>query len=115
MWYPAMDSCTNTSGIWFCTNTSFKTNYHVHDNKNQGQEQNAGSKFFMGFGSGVRLCAGAEFVKLQIAILLHHLVTNYRWTVMKDGKAVRQPGLLFPEGFYVRILNKNSNEIAAEW
>ncbi|KAH1075471.1 hypothetical protein J1N35_027799 [Gossypium stocksii] len=29
-------------------------------------------------GSGVRLCAGAEFVKLQISIFLHHLVTNYR-------------------------------------
>ncbi|KAK8657188.1 hypothetical protein V6N13_035441 [Hibiscus sabdariffa] len=57
---------------------------------------------------------GAEFVKLQIAILLHHLVTKYRWTVMKDGKAVRQPGLRFPEGFYVQISNKNSYEVAAE-
>ncbi|MBA0621897.1 hypothetical protein Godav_022311 [Gossypium davidsonii] len=36
-----------------------------------------GSKFFMGFGSGVRLCAGAEFVKLQISSFLHHSVTNY--------------------------------------
>ncbi|KAK8714717.1 hypothetical protein V6N13_042066 [Hibiscus sabdariffa] len=80
----------------------------------QGQELNAGSKFFMGFGSGMRLCAGAEFVKLQIAILLHHLVTKYRWTVMKDGKAVRQPGLLFPEGFYVQISNENSYEVAAK-
>ncbi|KAL4384641.1 hypothetical protein GQ457_15G001970 [Hibiscus cannabinus] len=80
----------------------------------KGQELNAGSKFFMGFGSGMRLCAGAEFVKLQIAILLHHLVTKYRWTVMKDGKAVRQPGLRFPEGFYVQISNKNSYEVAAE-
>ncbi|MBA0863849.1 hypothetical protein Goshw_026674 [Gossypium schwendimanii] len=44
----------------------------------QGRELNAGSKFFMGFGSVVRLCAGAEFVKLQISIFLHHLVTNYR-------------------------------------
>ncbi|XVF09819.1 hypothetical protein REPUB_Repub07fG0129200 [Reevesia pubescens] len=44
----------------------------------KGQELNAGSKIFMGFGSGVRLCAGAEFVKLQMSIFLHHLVTNYR-------------------------------------
>ncbi|XP_039065354.1 cytochrome P450 87A3-like [Hibiscus syriacus] len=80
----------------------------------KGRELNAGSKFFMGFGSGVRLCAGAEFVKLQIAILLHYLVTNHRWTVTNDGKAVRQPGLLFPEGFHVRILNKNSYEVAGE-
>ncbi|KAK8324409.1 hypothetical protein V6Z12_A12G296300, partial [Gossypium hirsutum] len=44
----------------------------------KGRELNAGSKFFMGFGSGVRLCAGAEFVKLQISIFLHHLISNYR-------------------------------------
>ncbi|TYG91834.1 hypothetical protein ES288_A12G294000v1 [Gossypium darwinii] len=72
----------------------------------QGRELNAGSKFFMGFGSGVRLCAGAEFVKLQISIFLHHFCTNYRWTVMKEGKAVRQPGLVFSDGFHVQILNK---------
>ncbi|KAK8267187.1 hypothetical protein V6Z12_D12G295800 [Gossypium hirsutum] len=75
----------------------------------QGRELNAGSKFFMGFGSVVRLCAGAEFVKLQISIFLHHLVTNYReyeWTVIKEGKAVGQPGLVFPDGFHVQILNK---------
>ncbi|KAB2001248.1 hypothetical protein ERO13_D12G260950v2 [Gossypium hirsutum] len=71
-----------------------------------GRELNAGSKFFMGFGSVVRLCAGAEFVKLQISIFLHHLVTNYRWTVIKEGKAVGQPGLVFPDGFHVQILNK---------
>ncbi|MBA0657381.1 hypothetical protein Goklo_009668 [Gossypium klotzschianum] len=72
----------------------------------KGRELNAGSKFFMGFGSVVRLCAGAEFVKLQISIFLHHLVTNYRWTVIKEGKAVGQPGLVFPDGFHVQILNK---------
>ncbi|KAG8476280.1 hypothetical protein CXB51_033044 [Gossypium anomalum] len=65
-----------------------------------------GSKFFKGFGSGVRLCASAEFVKLQISIFLHHFFRNYRWTVMKEGKAVRQPGLVFPDGFHVQILNK---------
>ncbi|KAF8412313.1 hypothetical protein HHK36_000274 [Tetracentron sinense] len=41
-------------------------------------ELNSGSKNFMGFGGGVRLCVGAEFVKLQMAIFLHHLVTKYR-------------------------------------
>ncbi|KAB2001245.1 hypothetical protein ES319_D12G287500v1 [Gossypium barbadense] len=55
----------------------------------KGRELNASSKFFMGFGSGVRLCAGAEFVKQQISSFLHHSVTNYRWTVMKEGMAVR--------------------------
>ncbi|KAK6262277.1 hypothetical protein QUC31_008093 [Theobroma cacao] len=80
----------------------------------KGRELNAGSKFFMGFGSGVRLCAGAEFVKLQMSIFLHHLVTKYRWTVIKEGDAARQPGLVFPEGFHVQISKKNSCQNVAE-
>jgi len=37
-----------------------------------------GSKDFMAFGGGLRLCVGAEFAKLQMAMFLHCLVTNYR-------------------------------------
>ncbi|XVE64179.1 hypothetical protein DITRI_Ditri07aG0081000 [Diplodiscus trichospermus] len=74
----------------------------------KGRELNAGSKFFMGFGSGSRLCAGAEFVKLQMSIFLHHLVTRYRWTVTNEGDAVRQPGLVFPQGFHVQISKRIS-------
>ncbi|KAK3194883.1 hypothetical protein Dsin_026193 [Dipteronia sinensis] len=44
----------------------------------QGQELHKGSKSFMGFGCGVRLCVGAEFAKLQMATFLHYLVTKYR-------------------------------------
>ncbi|KAK0582111.1 hypothetical protein LWI29_021599 [Acer saccharum] len=44
----------------------------------QGQELHKGSKTFMGFGCGVRLCVGAEFAKLQMATFLHYLVTKYR-------------------------------------
>ncbi|OMO86021.1 Cytochrome P450 [Corchorus capsularis] len=81
----------------------------------KGRELNAGSKFFMGFGSGARLCAGAEFVKLQMSIFLHHLVTKYRWKVIKEGVALRQPGLVFPEGFHIEILKKNAHENVAAW
>ena len=44
----------------------------------QGQELNKGSKTFMAFGCGLRLCVGAEFAKLQMAIFLHYLVTRYK-------------------------------------
>ncbi|OMO57090.1 Cytochrome P450 [Corchorus capsularis] len=74
----------------------------------KGRELSVGSKFFMGFGSGARLCDGAEFVKLQMSIFLHHSVTKYWWTVIKEGVALRQPGLVFPEGFHIQILNKNA-------
>uniref|UniRef100_A0A453QSL1 Cytochrome P450 87A3 n=1 Tax=Aegilops tauschii subsp. strangulata TaxID=200361 RepID=A0A453QSL1_AEGTS len=36
------------------------------------------SKEFMAFGGEVRLCVGADFAKLQMAIFLHCLVTKYR-------------------------------------
>lgn len=33
----------------------------------------------MAFGGGLRLCVGADFAKLQIAVFLHCLVTKYRY------------------------------------
>jgi hypothetical protein len=33
----------------------------------------------MPFGGGIRLCVGAEFSKVLIALFLHTLVTNYRY------------------------------------
>ncbi|TXG62800.1 hypothetical protein EZV62_009794 [Acer yangbiense] len=44
----------------------------------KGKELNAGSKTFMGFGIGVRLCVVAEFKNVQMAVYLHHLVTKYK-------------------------------------
>jgi len=44
----------------------------------QGKELHAGSKTFMAFGGGIRLCVGADFAKLQMAIFIHHMVTKYR-------------------------------------
>uniref|UniRef100_A0A0E0RG31 Cytochrome P450 n=1 Tax=Oryza rufipogon TaxID=4529 RepID=A0A0E0RG31_ORYRU len=64
------------------------------------------SKDFMAFGGGRRLCVGADFAKLQMAIFLHCLVTKYRWKVIKGGKMVLCPGLQFPEGFHIRLLPK---------
>ncbi|WOH09512.1 hypothetical protein DCAR_0728969 [Daucus carota subsp. sativus] len=44
----------------------------------KGKELHMGSKDFMAFGGGVRLCVGADFAKLQLAVYLHYLVTKYR-------------------------------------
>nr|ABA97487.1 Cytochrome P450 family protein [Oryza sativa Japonica Group] len=64
------------------------------------------SKDFMAFGGGRRLCVGADFAKLQMAIFLHCLVTKYRWKVIKGGKMVLCPGLQCPEGFHIQLLPK---------
>ncbi|EEF51428.1 cytochrome P450 87A3 [Ricinus communis] len=74
----------------------------------QGEELHSGSKNYMAFGGGVRLCAGADFVKLQMAIFLHYLVTKYRWSVIK-GHVLKKPGVVFPDGFHIQLFDKNTN------
>ncbi|CAL1371310.1 unnamed protein product [Linum trigynum] len=73
----------------------------------KGQQLHSGSQNFMVFGGGLRLCAGADYVKVQMAIVFHHLVTKYRWEVIKGGEPIRYPGLVFAEGFHVNISGKN--------
>ncbi|KAL3517103.1 hypothetical protein ACH5RR_024005 [Cinchona calisaya] len=86
--------------------TEYKSMTFTH----MGQELHAGSKKFMAFGGGSRLCAGADFAKLQMAIFLHHLVTNYRWKVVKEGNIIRQPGLKFVKGFHIRMWDNGMDE-----
>ncbi|GMY20609.1 cytochrome P450 87A3-like isoform X1 [Fagus crenata] len=72
----------------------------------EGKELHLGSKTFMAFGGGVRLCAGADFSKLVMAIFLHYFVTKYRWKVTKGGDIIRKPGLVFPNGLHIKISEK---------
>ncbi|KAL2574814.1 hypothetical protein AAZV13_17G210400 [Glycine max] len=37
---------------------------------------------FMPFGSGVHACPGNELAKLETLIMIHHLVTKFRWEVV---------------------------------
>ncbi|CAN6309970.1 unnamed protein product [Urochloa humidicola] len=65
-----------------------------------------GSKDFMVFGGGLRLCVGADFAKLQMAVFLHCLVTSYRWKAISGGTMMFYPGLRFPDGFHIQLLPK---------
>ncbi|AQK64225.1 cytochrome P450 87A3 [Zea mays] len=69
------------------------------------------SKDFMAFGGGLRLCAGAEFSKMQMAMFLHYLVTNYSWKPVSGGTMLFYPGLQFPEGFHIQLLPKIPNVV----
>ncbi|KAF8379436.1 hypothetical protein HHK36_028871 [Tetracentron sinense] len=76
-----------------------------------GLDLNAGSKTFMAFGGGVRLCVGADFSKLQMAVFLHYLILKFefvRWTPIKGGDITRRPGLAFPNGVHVHISKKSN-------
>ncbi|XP_077245667.1 cytochrome P450 87A3-like [Tasmannia lanceolata] len=73
----------------------------------EGVDINRGSKNFMAFGGGMRICVGANYSKLLMMVCLHHLVTKYRWEKVKGGEIVRTPGLAFPNGFHIRLSKKN--------
>ncbi|KAK4849630.1 hypothetical protein QYF36_026717 [Acer negundo] len=75
-----------------------------------GKELHSGSKTFMAFGGSVRLCLGAEFAKVQMAIYLHYLVTKYRCSVIKGGEVIRKPTISYPNGLHISIEENISKE-----
>jgi cytochrome P450 len=64
-------------------NTEFRVDYNIKLTcfLQDILEPVGGSKNFMAFGGGLRLCVGADFAKLQMAIFLHCLVIKYRYCV----------------------------------
>lgn len=68
-----------------------------------GQGSNTASKHFMPFGGGMRLCAGSEYTKLQITIVLHFLLTKYRWTRIRGGEVIQKVGVIFPNGLHINV------------
>ncbi|KAJ8447427.1 hypothetical protein Cgig2_019421 [Carnegiea gigantea] len=66
------------------------------------------SKNFMPFGGGTRQCAGAEFAKVLMTIILHVLVTKYRWKKIKGGEIARTPILGFQNGLHIELAQKDS-------
>ncbi|XP_010271639.1 PREDICTED: cytochrome P450 87A3-like [Nelumbo nucifera] len=68
----------------------------------------ASCKNFLTFGGGMRACLGADYCRMVMAIFLHILVTNYRWTKIKGGDIIRTPILQFPNGFHIKIWEMKS-------
>ncbi|GLJ25597.1 hypothetical protein SUGI_0490380 [Cryptomeria japonica] len=43
---------------------------------------------FIPFGGGHRICPGYDFTKMEIVIYLHHLVLNYKWSLMDPKEKI---------------------------
>ncbi|KAL8503284.1 hypothetical protein ACS0TY_022141 [Phlomoides rotata] len=69
----------------------------------EGIDTSVASRNFMVFGGGLRVCVGADFAKVQMAVFLHSLVTKYKLKPSKGGGILRSPGLQFPNGYHVCI------------
>ncbi|KAL0298035.1 UNVERIFIED_CONTAM: Abscisic acid 8'-hydroxylase 3 [Sesamum calycinum] len=50
---------------------------------------------YLVFGGGSRICAGNMLVRLQVAVLLHHLVVGYRWELVNPN--AKMSYLLLPK------------------
>ncbi|KAL8063803.1 hypothetical protein ABFX02_01G050400 [Erythranthe guttata] len=52
---------------------------------------------FMPFGNGVHSCPGNELAKLEIMVLLHHLTTKYRWSMMAPQNGIQYGPFPLPQ------------------
>ncbi|KAF9622538.1 hypothetical protein IFM89_031942 [Coptis chinensis] len=65
---------------------------------------------FMPFGNGVHACPGNELAKLEILILIHHLVTKFRWEVVGSENGIQYGPFPVPQhGLPARFWGESSN------
>ncbi|XP_062194557.1 abscisic acid 8'-hydroxylase 3-like [Phragmites australis] len=66
-------------------------------------------KTFMPFGNGVHACPGNELAKLEMLVLIHHLVTGYRWEIVGSSDEVEYSPFPVPKhGLPVKLWRENS-------
>ncbi|KAI7729102.1 hypothetical protein M8C21_019440 [Ambrosia artemisiifolia] len=52
---------------------------------------------YMPFGSGMHACPGNELAKLEMLVLLHHLLTKYRWELVGSANLIQYNPFPIPE------------------
>lgn len=65
-------------------------------------EKKIPSMHFTPFGGGPRICAGQELAKLEIAIFLHYLVTQFTWT-HHDDEIINFPAVTFKNKLPINV------------
>ncbi|KAL5541089.1 hypothetical protein UlMin_043375 [Ulmus minor] len=65
---------------------------------------------FMPFGNGVHACPGNELAKLEMFILIHHLLTKFRWEVVGTQSGIQYSPFPVPQnGLPARFWKESSN------
>ncbi|XP_057782838.1 abscisic acid 8'-hydroxylase 2 [Salvia miltiorrhiza] len=67
---------------------------------------------YMPFGNGLHSCPGSELAKLEMLVLLHHLITTYRWRVIGEEDAIQYGPFPVPKGgLPIRVTRRRKNSI----
>ncbi|XP_076895225.1 abscisic acid 8'-hydroxylase CYP707A2-like [Bidens hawaiensis] len=62
---------------------------------------------FMPFGNGVHSCPGNELAKLEILVLIHHMTTKYRWSMVGPQNEIHYAPFALPQnGLPTRLYPK---------
>ncbi|XP_047321983.1 abscisic acid 8'-hydroxylase CYP707A1-like [Impatiens glandulifera] len=65
---------------------------------------------FMPFGAGVHACPGNELAKVEMLIMIHHLVTKFRWEVVGTQSGVQYSPFPIPlQGLPARFWKRESS------
>ncbi|KAI9157293.1 hypothetical protein LWI28_019987 [Acer negundo] len=63
---------------------------------------------YIPFGAGPRICPGAEFVRVETLLLIHHLITKYQWTELIPDEPVTHEPMPYPAmGLPVKLHTRN--------
>lgn len=64
---------------------------------------------FVPFGGGTRICPGNEFARLEILVVIHYLVTQFRWKLCcKDDTFIRDPMPVPCQGLPIQLEAKKA-------
>lgn len=59
---------------------------------------------YVAFGAGPRMCPGIELAKMETLAMLHRLVTQFRWELLRKEESFKRiPMPEFDQGLGVRI------------
>nr|XP_043608026.1 abscisic acid 8'-hydroxylase CYP707A2-like [Erigeron canadensis] len=65
---------------------------------------------FMPFGNGIHSCPGNELAKLEILVLIHHLTTKYRWSMVGPQNEIHYAPFALPQnGLPIKLYSKTQS------
>ncbi|KAL0890069.1 hypothetical protein Bca101_014052 [Brassica carinata] len=66
---------------------------------------------FMPFGNGTHSCPGNELAKLEMSIMIHHLTTKYRWSIVGASDGIQYGPFALPQnGLPIMLARKSDIE-----